>query len=84
MQNDGLTQGIGRNEVYRTRRQITAAQAVVHHGRSARGVDEFGQFALPYINPGRFDQFWTQMARKAETIDVDGYLEEKTAMDAIR
>ena len=52
----------------------TAAQAAVQHGRSASGVDEFG---VSYWNPGRFDQFWTQIARKAEAIDVDGYLEEK-------
>ena len=28
---------------------------------------------------GTLDQLWTQMARKAETIDVDGYLEEQTS-----
>ena len=59
-----------------TRRQNTASQAAVHHGRSASGVDECG---VSYRNPGRFEQFWTQMVRKAEAIDVDGYLEEKTA-----
>ena len=31
-----------------------------------------------YWNPGRFDQFWTQMARQEEAIDVGGYLEGKT------
>ena len=48
-----------------TRRQNTAAQAVIRHRRSASGVGEFG-------DPGRFDQCWTQIARKAEAIDVGG------------
>ena len=60
-----------------TRRRNTAAQAVVHHGRSANSVDECG---VSYWNPERFDQFWTQMIKKAEAIDVDWYLEEKTAL----
>ena len=29
---------------------------------------------------GRFDQFWTQTARKVEAIDVGGYLEGKIAI----
>ena len=58
------------------RRQNTAAQAFVDHGRSTSSVDECGVF---YWNPGRFDQFWTLMVKKAEAIDVDWYLEEKTA-----
>ena len=40
------------------------------------GVDECGVF---YGNPGRFDQFWTQMVKKAEAIDVDWDLKDKTA-----
>ena len=48
-----------------TRRQNTAAQAPVRHGRSASDLDEFG-------HSYRGDQFWTQMARKVEAIDVGG------------
>ena len=54
---------------------IINAGRTLHHGRSASGVDERGVF---YGNPGRFDQFWTKMVKKAEAIDVDWLLEEKT------
>ena len=61
--------GITLGAATETSRQNTAAQAVVHHGRSTSGVDEFG---VSCCNPGQFDQFWTQLVRKAEAIDVDG------------
>ena len=61
--------GITLGAATETSSKNTAAQAVVHHGRSASGVDECGEL---YRNPGRFDQFWTQMAIKAEAINVGG------------
>ena len=56
----GITLGATVGPTTEIRRQNTAAQAVVHHGWI---------WGL-YWNPGRFDQFWTQMARKAEPIDI--------------
>ena len=53
-----------------TRKLNTAAQAVVHHGRSASGVDEFGVGLL--LKSGAIPSILGTYGRKAEAIDVDG------------
>ena len=69
--------GITLGATTETRIQNAAAQAIVHHGRSASGVDECG---VSYWNPGRFDQLWTHMVRKRKLSTWMGILKTKLPM----